>query len=455
MGDFTYAECQKSHPHLGGKTDGCQEFTGSCEVCGCHLNFHRKVPPVVIYTKCQKTHDFKFQISVDGCQQFIPAGKSGKAALTCAVCGCHKGFHQWEVMKVKEEEEEEEVCPNFFLIFLKVWNCRGLGATSTVQKLGEWVREIKPVVLFLSETKCGNSKFEKVRDQLNMYGVCVPAVRKAGGLALMWRKDVLVQLSSYSKNHIDVDVLSEDTTANWRFTGIYGEADVTKRKEVWNRLVHLSKRSDAAWICAGDFNEILCTTEKTGTRRPQWQIDDFRNALAASDLTDLGFQGTKYTWCNRRQNPNTVWARLDRACGNTRWVSKWPNICVEHRGVPYSDHALLVISWNLDRGMSGRMRKQRFRFEAKWLQSEECNRVVEEAWSKPTPQIQISEYGKRFRNVGLVYLDGIGRYSLRQGEKLRHLRNASCNYSRVVWIVRRMRKWDESDRLSRIFEARK
>ncbi|KAL0444077.1 UNVERIFIED_CONTAM: hypothetical protein Slati_2130400 [Sesamum latifolium] len=217
-----------------------------------------------------------------------------------------------------------------------------------------------------------------------MYGVCVPATWRAGGLALLWRKDVLVQLKSYSRNHIDVDVLSKDTVANWRFIGFYGKADTTRRKEVWNQLVHLSKQTDASWICAGDFNEILCTTEKTGTRRPQWQIDDFRKALAASDLTDLGFQGMKYTWCNRRQNPNTVWARLDRACGNTRCVSKWPNMCVEHRGVSYSNHALLVISWNLDREMSGCKRKQHFQFEAKWLQSEECNQVIEQAWSKLT-----------------------------------------------------------------------
>ncbi|KAI3443967.1 hypothetical protein Pfo_000632 [Paulownia fortunei] len=109
MGD-TYAECHKSQSHIGGKSDGCQEFFESwrspldCMICGCHRNFHRKVePPVkykteVVYTKCHKIHDFKFQNSVDGCQEFTPNGKDGTAAaLTCAVCGCHKGFHRNEV----------------------------------------------------------------------------------------------------------------------------------------------------------------------------------------------------------------------------------------------------------------------------------------------------------------------------------------------------------------------
>ncbi|PIM97849.1 hypothetical protein CDL12_29469 [Handroanthus impetiginosus] len=107
MGD--YAECHKSHPHNRGKTDGCQEFMEDwidpmeCKVCGCHRNFHRKVKPpvkyktVVVYTKCHKIHDFKFQNSVDGCQEFIPVGKVGEVALVCATCGCNKGFHRNEV----------------------------------------------------------------------------------------------------------------------------------------------------------------------------------------------------------------------------------------------------------------------------------------------------------------------------------------------------------------------
>ncbi|KAK6136534.1 hypothetical protein DH2020_029730 [Rehmannia glutinosa] len=113
----SYAECLKIHEHLGGKTDGCQEFEASgkmgvnCSICSCHRKFHKKVvkvepPPVVkyktevVYTKCHKIHEFKFQNSVDGCQEFTPKGGDGTAmALTCGVCGCHKGFHRNEITK--------------------------------------------------------------------------------------------------------------------------------------------------------------------------------------------------------------------------------------------------------------------------------------------------------------------------------------------------------------------
>ncbi|EYU25298.1 hypothetical protein MIMGU_mgv1a025199mg, partial [Erythranthe guttata] len=101
MKEEYYAECCKPHLHMEWKSDGCQEFMWEsssleCKICGCHRNFHRKV--VVVYTKCHKVHDFKVLNSVDGCQEFIPNGKEGyPTALSCAVCGCHKGFHRNEV----------------------------------------------------------------------------------------------------------------------------------------------------------------------------------------------------------------------------------------------------------------------------------------------------------------------------------------------------------------------
>ncbi|KAL8488500.1 hypothetical protein ACS0TY_024241 [Phlomoides rotata] len=104
-----YAECHKVHYDLGGKIDGCQQFMAKkydelmCHVCDCGRNYHRKVEPTikfkteVVYTKCHKIQDFKSQ-SVDGCQEFTPAGKNGTAeALTCAVCRCHRGFHRNEI----------------------------------------------------------------------------------------------------------------------------------------------------------------------------------------------------------------------------------------------------------------------------------------------------------------------------------------------------------------------
>ncbi|KAL0287350.1 UNVERIFIED_CONTAM: hypothetical protein Scaly_2766600 [Sesamum calycinum] len=51
------------------------------------------------------------------------------------------------------------------------------------------------------------------------------AGRFLGGLALLWSKEVVVQLRSFSNNHMDADILDEMSMTNWRFTGFYEEPE--------------------------------------------------------------------------------------------------------------------------------------------------------------------------------------------------------------------------------------
>ena len=50
------------------------------------------------------------------------------------------------------------------------------------------------------------------------------------------------------------------------------------------------------WICLGDFNEILATTEKNGGQdRSIRQILDFQETVNSCAFIDLGYQGASYT----------------------------------------------------------------------------------------------------------------------------------------------------------------
>ncbi|KAL0399531.1 UNVERIFIED_CONTAM: hypothetical protein Sradi_2296400 [Sesamum radiatum] len=55
----------------------------------------------------------------------------------------------------------------------------------TVQVLGTIVRTNNPLV-FLAETKCDSRRIENLKRKLDMYGFCVPAQGKSGGLAVLW-----------------------------------------------------------------------------------------------------------------------------------------------------------------------------------------------------------------------------------------------------------------------------
>ncbi|KAL0289661.1 UNVERIFIED_CONTAM: hypothetical protein Sangu_2608000 [Sesamum angustifolium] len=117
-------------------------------------------------------------------------------------------------------------------------------------------------MVFLAETKCNSRKLELIKGTLNMFGLSVDAIGRSGGLALLWNKQVHVDLLSFSKSHIDARVKLTDEESYWRFTGFYGAADASQRSVSWNLLRHLSTVSNLPWLCASDFNAILSDTEK-------------------------------------------------------------------------------------------------------------------------------------------------------------------------------------------------
>lgn len=66
------------------------------------------------------------------------------------------------------------------------WNCRGLGNPRAVQVLKDLVVSYKPLLIFLIETKCMQSRLDFVRALISFDGAfCVNVVGLSGGLALL------------------------------------------------------------------------------------------------------------------------------------------------------------------------------------------------------------------------------------------------------------------------------
>ncbi|KAL0303027.1 UNVERIFIED_CONTAM: hypothetical protein Sradi_6170800 [Sesamum radiatum] len=276
---------------------------------------------------------------------------------------------------------------------------QGLGSPWTVRSLGELVKKLNPGLVFISETKRSARRCEFLRDKWNYFGVGVDAIGSSGGLYLLWRKDLNITLQSFSFHHIDITV-TENGKNSWRFTGFYGHPDAGQRKESWDLLRKLSKKSIRPWLCAGDFNEILSQNEKFGQlARPQWQIDAFRRCLEDCQLTDMGAEGEMFTWSNRRELPQTVRARLDRACCTTAWMAAFPRARATNLMIGGSDHCIVQIS--LDQmGIQGSHRRpKRFRFEAAWLREPSCEEVIQAGWKSVAGSEDVGGVSARIRSV--------------------------------------------------------
>ena len=109
-----------------------------------------------------------------------------------------------------------------------IWNCRGLGNQLAVQELAEVVTAKALVVVFLAETLADEARLDYVKDQIRFdKKFVVQRVDRGGGLVLYWKNDFLVDVVSFSLNHIDV-IINKDTEAAWRFTGFYDELETHK-----------------------------------------------------------------------------------------------------------------------------------------------------------------------------------------------------------------------------------
>jgi hypothetical protein len=103
------------------------------------------------------------------------------------------------------------------------WNCRGIGQPRTVQELVRLIREFKPILVFLSETRQNKDVIERVRRRIG-YSDCLPVCveGKGGGLALFVNNQVMVDLINFGPHHIDTSITDLDRIKT-RHTFVYGE----------------------------------------------------------------------------------------------------------------------------------------------------------------------------------------------------------------------------------------
>ncbi|MBA0671045.1 hypothetical protein Goklo_029793 [Gossypium klotzschianum] len=124
------------------------------------------------------------------------------------------------------------------------WNCRGLRNPATVRELKQLLVANNLDIIFLSEIKMIANDFQRVQNRCKMEnGLAVSSEGKSGGLTLIWREDVDVNIQNYSKRGLNFK---------------------------------------------GDFNAILNDAEKEGGRRKaRSQINEFKDLVDELALVDI------------------------------------------------------------------------------------------------------------------------------------------------------------------------
>jgi exonuclease III len=265
------------------------------------------------------------------------------------------------------------------------WNCRGLGNPRAIRDLHQMVKEKGPSMVFLMETKICNKDMDFLRIKLKFdYIFVVNSVGRSGGLIILWKDDIKIDIQNYSRRHINAIISRGRDGTEWKFFGIYGNPETAKRKETWALMRHLATFSPKPWLCMGDFNEIINLSEKWGAiTRANGQMEAFRRTLEDCQLCDLGYKGEKYTWNNGRHGAQFTKERLDRVVANSEWRKLYDAMEVEVLANRSSDHHPILVKLNEHKNFA-RKKERLFRMEAAWSLRPDFKEAVLSGWATST-----------------------------------------------------------------------
>lgn len=125
---------------------------------------------------------------------------------------------------------------------------------------------------------------------------------------------VSIRKSDRQLVHMEVKWRNEDP---WELTAVYGSPQRAARESLWDILRDISNSVLGPWCAIGDFNAILKSSEKEGSRASKHTsvCQSFQECLIDCGLDDMGFKGCPFTWYR-----GTLKERLDRAVINYQWL---------------------------------------------------------------------------------------------------------------------------------------
>uniref|UniRef100_A0A803MT15 Uncharacterized protein n=1 Tax=Chenopodium quinoa TaxID=63459 RepID=A0A803MT15_CHEQI len=189
---------------------------------------------------------------------------------------------------------------------------------------------------------------QKVRGFSNIVVECEEEGRKRrGGLAMLWKSVVVLNMKSFFANHTDVGI-DDKVIGAWSFTGIYGHPEEENKFKTGLLMEELYEDKVTPWLCGGDFNLILIACEKKGG--DNFKVHEL--SICVKQLTNVAL---------------LIWVLLGSF--------------VTHLTKRRSDHIPLILCVKgCPRKSKNNKKTKLFRFKSMWLCDEKNSEVLEKAW---------------------------------------------------------------------------
>jgi hypothetical protein len=149
------------------------------------------------------------------------------------------------------------------------WNVRGLNDRAKCRRVGNLLRDWRPALVCLQETKLAVTSITIIRSLWGGSHVgwcCLEADGASGGILIMWDTRVL-ELVESSVGCFSVSVILKNIEDGvvWGFSGVYGPNADNRRHLLWDELVGMLEWWDLPWCFGGDFTVARFPSERSGS----------------------------------------------------------------------------------------------------------------------------------------------------------------------------------------------
>ncbi|KAF7813509.1 ribonuclease H [Senna tora] len=286
-----------------------------------------------------------------------------------------------------EDNDDDSMVPSTFQreedlrhIEMLVWNCRGAGNNHCMNALKLYMRNNRPSLVALLETRCNKNRAQTIFSRLGFSKWHVQESNGfAGGIWVAWSPDlgeVEVLESDFQFVHLRI----KSSEGYWVCSVVYASPHEERRSLLWDKLFHFSNNLQEDWVVAGDFNDILSESDKKGGApfNPR-RCTIFANRIDRCNLMEVPSSGSRFTWKGPLGvNGERIFEKLDRALCSGGWRVLFPEAWVEVLTRIHSDHHPLLLHLYDDRR---RKQERPFRFEIAWMRHRDFESFVASNWN--------------------------------------------------------------------------
>lgn len=189
------------------------------------------------------------------------------------------------------------------------WNIRGLSSAVKKRYVNSLLKERKPDILLIQETKMELTEDFQVKNlwyDTELEYAVVNAEGLSGGIITIWSLNALaVEEVISTKNFLLIRGVFKGNFP-CILVNIYAPNNYVERRAVWGELVSLKERFLVPWCIGGDFNEIKGIGERLGCTRSDRGMREFQNFISEMEIRDIPMIGRKFTWSNFQESNNPI-----------------------------------------------------------------------------------------------------------------------------------------------------